>query len=699
MKRPGESCPATTVQSNATSGWLAALAVILHLVYTANFLYFFVDDEAIPFVYAQNLLKGYGLSYSAADGHVEGYSDFLHIWFSAIVLGVVRLLHVDKYWVFFIGKAVSILAGALVIVLAWAILRRLRVRPAAMAASLAFLALAGPLAVWSCSSIEAVPFTLALVAFVWALVSCRDRVALVCAVIMCLDRIDGFVYAGVLLAAFASSADRERRRLLAVRLAVPLAILLAVYNGWRLVYFHDWLPMPLQAKVLYKLTGGTHLVTKTPSSPYWVRFLQSYGWPAGVLLVVALIQSFRIGRSARAIAVAGAVLFLYVAIVGDWMFGFRFFVAILPLFAVTIGCALSVVAARHPRAAQAIAFGVIVWAGFAAPAFVERYRASDGRESFLQAPSSDLHKFFFPYFSLYETARVMIPVGEIVAYNQSGFVPFMLDLRNIDDLGICTRFYAEMPTTDVFFTEVGRYEPLTDNPVLTAGQAYLLYRDVQYVLVRMDLLTKANGAMVPPTLMGGFYALAAVDGEHQNAVYRRTSRPAGAYGSDPDSFRENVAHISRLRHVMLNDVVVRPSEWSRELPFLRQAEGELPLTNREELAIVFSTSDESIREISIDRITVDVPARLELTLWSKDGTNVFRQSEELVANEPRPVRTDVPTGLKASRFVLDVSSEAEPAGSVHLSDVRIQGQGRELERYIARALHFPRPGAPRKSRG
>jgi hypothetical protein len=35
----------------------------------------------------------------------------------------------------------------------------------------------------------------------------------------------------------------------------------------------------------------------------------------------------------------------------------------------------------------------------------------------------------------------------------------MLDLENIDELGICSRFYAQLPTRDVFFTEVGRYAP------------------------------------------------------------------------------------------------------------------------------------------------------------------------------------------------------------------------------------------------
>jgi hypothetical protein len=41
---------------------LAALAALVFAAFAANFLYFFVDDEGIPFVYAQNLLAGHGVA-------------------------------------------------------------------------------------------------------------------------------------------------------------------------------------------------------------------------------------------------------------------------------------------------------------------------------------------------------------------------------------------------------------------------------------------------------------------------------------------------------------------------------------------------------------------------------------------------------------------------------------------------------------
>jgi hypothetical protein len=47
---------------------IAPVASVLFLAHAARYLYFFVDDEAIPFVYARNLLRGRGLVYTAFEG-------------------------------------------------------------------------------------------------------------------------------------------------------------------------------------------------------------------------------------------------------------------------------------------------------------------------------------------------------------------------------------------------------------------------------------------------------------------------------------------------------------------------------------------------------------------------------------------------------------------------------------------------------
>ena len=84
-------------------------------------------------------------------------------------------------------------------------------------------------------------------------------------------------------------------------------------------------------------------------------------------------------------------------------------------------------------------------------------------------------------------------------------------MENIDDLGICSSFVAGLPTTDVYFTGVGRYSPLTDQPILRAAHAYLLYQDVQFVIARADLLWRANGDRWPDTLLDGYFVRAGGD--------------------------------------------------------------------------------------------------------------------------------------------------------------------------------------------
>jgi hypothetical protein len=83
---------------------ICALFVIVFVVHALSYAYFFVDDEAIPFVYAQNVLEGHGLVYNQDDGPVEGYSDFVSVW----SVGGVELVsarddtlcahHCDPHW-------------------------------------------------------------------------------------------------------------------------------------------------------------------------------------------------------------------------------------------------------------------------------------------------------------------------------------------------------------------------------------------------------------------------------------------------------------------------------------------------------------------------------------------------------------------------------------------------------------------------
>src|SRR4030095_2574003 len=95
--------------------WISFSAAAIFILYVLLFLCFFVDDEAIPLVYARNLLRGRGLVYTVLEGRVEGYSDFLHVLWSAVLLRVTTALGLSNLAPIAIGKVVSFIAGIAIV--------------------------------------------------------------------------------------------------------------------------------------------------------------------------------------------------------------------------------------------------------------------------------------------------------------------------------------------------------------------------------------------------------------------------------------------------------------------------------------------------------------------------------------------------------------------------------------------------------
>jgi hypothetical protein len=678
--------PLKTPRDNGAPRWIAIAAVAVFLVYALNFFYYFVDDEAIPYVFAQNVLHGKGLSYNGLEGRVEGYSDFLYVWIATVFLTAQKLAGLPKIAVFFAGKALSLLCGVAIVLLAWHIMRRIAVSQAGTAAGLATLALAGPLAVWSCSALEAVPFALIVTAMIAALIFESDVAAAVAASLLILLRIDGFIYAAILIAAFMLIASGPRRRRIMWRILLPSVGVLAAYHVWRVWYFGDLLPAPLEAKILYKLMPNSTLIVKKPDRSYLSGFITVYGWWTAAALGGAAGFALRAGGVGRALTLAALPLVVYVGVVGDWMFGFRFFVALLPVFALIIGLSIGALSSAWPRAAGAVSLVWIAGMGLAAERFVETYTRALSLPSFLHAPSRDLHAFFRPYYGFYETVRPLIPPGAITAYNQAGLIPFLLDLNNIDDFGICSRFYASLPSTDVSFTEGGRYAPLTNKPRLRVHQAYLVYRNAQYILSGTDILRRANGEVLPSALLGDYYRLAGTDAPGDFAVYRRTEKPADAHAGDTRTFVENLAHVSYLRRASIDGVQIGPRDYSRRFPFLRDGTANLQFTGGVSMDLQFAARDETVQAISIFQVRTTERAALNVTLLSAGGRIVQKFSVPMNARQDRAVVVEPPAGTSASRLIVEVSAGRGVVAWARISDLRVEGQTPALERYLARHL-------------
>jgi len=667
------------------------------LAHALNYLTFFVDDEGIPFVFGSHLVKGLGLAYNSFEGRVEGYSDFLHVVMDGMIFALTRGVGGSRLDVFFVGKALSLAAGLGTIYLVFAAVRRFRsVTDAGTGAALAFVALSGPLAVWSCSSLETAPFAWLVTLLIVTLISGDDvedsrgwnRLAAAAAVLVCLERLDGVVFAGSALVAWALLSPRRRRAEVLLRICLPAAAIVTMYHIGRIVYFGHLLNMPAYAKVLYKVAGDPRLVTRAPREVYALRFVDTFGWPAVAAFVVAAVHAATRSDQVRRCVVAAALMITYVSVVGDWMFGFRFFVPIVPLIAILVGQTLSVVCGDWRRVGWAVTAALVVWLGVGDAAFQRQYLATEWRTNWWQHPTLRAPDFFRPYYEVYTMASRYVRMGDRMAYNQAGFVPFMLDADNVDDLGICSEFYGQLPTRDVIFTEVGRYAPLLERPVIEATSAYLLYQDVRFIIVPGGLLRESHDGHTPDTLLGGHYRL--IDATAAGGMYARDSDNF-EYRSNIRLFTENLAHAANVDAVVENGRSIPLEERAVRYGFLKQAAGSFAFTGSEQLDVVFGDRDEDVTGLYIDRLVSDQPVTLTIQLRSVSGAVQFEMRSDLKPRIAQRIDQQFPYTAASARLTLLMTGPSTPV-HVEIEDMRVLGQTKQLLAYIRRLLERRRPG-------
>jgi len=661
---------------------ITAFFCVLFLTYAGCFLYFFVDDEAIPLVYARNLLRGRGLAYTALEGRAEGYSDFLHVMWSALLLSVTRGLHLGPLAPLLAGKALSLAAGAGIVICTALALARLHLRPPSQTAALVFLALAGPLAVWSASSLETAVFALGVLGFAIAVWEERLTAAVVISIFIVLERIDGPVYlAAVLIAAMV--ARPRQWRLVAATGALAGAVLVA-FHLWRYLYFGSLISAPMAAKVLFRFTPQAGAMIKAPDQTYFQGLLALYGWPA-IMIAVAAVVAVRHAAGRMALAIV-FMLGVYVGRVDDWMFGWRFAVALLPFVAILLALAID----RLPRRAALIAAaGVTVWSVSTAYGFLRAYQTAESRPIFWASPRAGEAAWMGRYYELLSAAKPLIHPGDRMSFNQAGIVPYVLDVDNIDDLGICSDFIAKLPTTDVFYTTVGRYSPITNAPVIRTAHAYLLHKDVQFLIVPLDLILKANADKVPDQVLDGAYELVRDVALASNIIYRRTGKTMDRFTRDPDAFTENVAHASRLVGVSIDGAALTRAEIAPRLPFLRELRLTTPFSNTRTYDIAFAGHDELLAAIYARGVASTVPGTLTIAMYDEAGREVFVHALA-VGPQPVPLLEAMPRGTRGSR--LSLAFRASGGGVLTLDDVRVEGQSRALRQYIRHRLHLSAPG-------
>ena len=284
---------------------------------------------------------------------VEGYSNLSWVLLSAAAIRS----GLDPVAV---AKGVGLACGALAVLLAWMLARRLTPDPGPTALLAPFyLAISPVLVQHSISGLETGFFALLVVGGV-LLAACGGGVLIAISrvlvlLLLALTRPEGPAVA-VLLIVFGAFARGTAARRGAGAEAIVFAVVFGAYFFWRWNYFGAPFPNTFYAKT----SGGLHGIID--GAQYSLDFMRDAGGP---LLVGLAAVPMIVGRTRPVMLPALAVLAFYFGIVmisgGDWMFHYRFFAHVLPLLAAAIAAGLDVVLAlpRPGMARTAAAYALV----------------------------------------------------------------------------------------------------------------------------------------------------------------------------------------------------------------------------------------------------------------------------------------------------------------------------------------------------
>lgn len=414
---------------------------------------FFFDDSFISLRYADRLLHGHGLTWTAGPP-VEGYSNFLWV---VLVAGIGSVVHNLVTAARILGVTSAALAVA---ALVWTYAPR---RPRELIVPVyggLMLALSGPVAAWTVGGLEA-PLLIALVCWalallLWALE--QDdfgwrRMALpgVLLGLACLTRPDAPLFVvtlggGLILA----GGFRRRAWAGAIRLAAIPVLCVAAHFAFRRLYYHAWLPntsTKLVTSLVHVRLGWKYVTGK------W-KLRLGLLYPAAFTLALAVFSRDVRRRVALILPPLVAWLAYVVVIGGDFMPQYRQLVPALALLAFLASESLWWMVRRADGAfAMAWVWGpaLALYFGFAQQ---QDPAVRDANNSAWYWEGKPIGYFFRKAFGSKDP---------LLAVDAAGALPFFSKLRALDMLGLNDRYIAQHPPKSLGYASVahglgnGRY--------------------------------------------------------------------------------------------------------------------------------------------------------------------------------------------------------------------------------------------------
>jgi arabinofuranosyltransferase len=462
------------------------------------------DDAYVSFRYARNAVRGEGLVYNPGE-RVEGYTNFL--WTALATVPLARgaedplpFLHAASAALWWASFALLVALG----VALWA--------EGLWAAPL----LAVPLAVhwsfnlWFFSGMETPLVTFCTIAAVAAMTLDPRRhawaptVASLAAVALVMTRPDGVVvFAALLLVAAWLDRDWWRRHPRAALAAVlPVVLLLAPYQAWRLWYYGAVYPNTYYAKAAYL--------------PYWrrgVSYLAHYVWiyhlwPFFVLLGAGGARTPLARRFLFAALAASAAVALYVARLGGDFMEWRF---VTPVSGVLYPAIVVAGAAWGERwrgrgagwLTGALTAALLTWATVAAEPAARTRNVPDQETIAMLRRYTDPGRF--DWRAAAAVFDAVLPRDARVATTSAGIIPFFCDRHTLDLHGLTDAAIARTPIDPERRGRMGHEHWLQDQRAIRA-------RGVDVILEWADPHPYPRAAARPPGEVGELVSVRLADG-------------------------------------------------------------------------------------------------------------------------------------------------------------------------------------------
>ncbi|MBL8748472.1 MAG: hypothetical protein JNK78_04880 [Planctomycetes bacterium] len=403
---------------------------------------FFSDDAFVSLRYAERLLDGNGLTWTAGE-RVEGYSNLAWV----LACAALGALGID------LVTAARLLGAACTAAALWAVARALRPRTgheAAIAAAATMLvASSGTVMAWTLGGLEG-PMVMACLAFGFAAlvranaddadparwpVATLFRCGLPFA-LACWTRPDAPLWAAIVGTMLGLAARRAGVRTAVATLvwfAMPSAIAFAAQLAFRVAYYGEWVPNTAYVKAQFDPGSGAQGLEYVASA---LRTSPGLTWPAlaGAAVLILRARTRLVGAM---LAAPVAAWLVYLAVIGGDHFPGRRLLhgALAPMALLgALGCR-ELCGGRKGL----VAAGTLLLAAFGAVA-VYVSRTDD--------------KFVEPKYETWEWRgkvvgealhRAFADAQPRLAVDSAGVVPFYSRLPALDMLGLCDRTIARAP--------------------------------------------------------------------------------------------------------------------------------------------------------------------------------------------------------------------------------------------------------------